>query len=111
VFGRQVPSVTVPEIPDGAYLLDVRETDEWVAGHAPDAHHLPMAELPARIAEVPNDGDVVVVCRSGRRSGQVVSYLISRGFDNVRNLVGGMQDWSAAGRPLTSEDGQPARVI
>lgn len=111
MFGRKVPSVTVPEVPDDAYMLDVREPDEWAAGHAPGAHHLPMMDVPARLAEVPTDRDVVVVCRSGGRSGQVVSYLMGNGWDNVRNLDGGMTDWAAAGRPLVSEDGQPARVI
>jgi rhodanese-related sulfurtransferase len=103
--------VTVSEVDDEAYLLDVREPDEWAAGHAPGAHHLPMMEVPARLAELPTDQDVVVVCRSGGRSGQVVSYLLANGWDNVRNLDGGMQQWAASGRPVTSENGQPARVI
>jgi rhodanese-related sulfurtransferase len=103
--------VTATEVGDDAYLLDVREPDEWAAGHAPGAHHLPMMDVPARRAELPADQELVVVCRSGGRSGQVVAYLLSNGWDNVRNLDGGMQDWAAAGRPLQSEDGQPARVI
>lgn len=94
-----------------AYLLDVREDDEWVAGHAPGAHHLPMMQVPARLAEVPRDGDVVVVCRAGHRSAQVVAYLTGNGWHNVRNLDGGMHDWVAARRPMVSEDGQPARVV
>lgn len=103
--------MTVSEVDDEAYLLDVREPDEWEAGHAPGAHHLPMMEVPARLAELPTDQDVVVVCRSGGRSGQVVSYLLGNGWDNVRNLEGGMQEWAASGRPVQSENGQPARVI
>jgi rhodanese-related sulfurtransferase len=103
--------VTAPDVGADTYLLDVREPDEWVAGHAPDAHHLPMMEVPARIAEVPVDGDVVVVCRSGVRSGQVVAYLRSNGWDNVRNLDGGLQSWAVSGRPLVSEDGKRARVL
>jgi rhodanese-related sulfurtransferase len=103
--------VTAAQIAPDAYLLDVRELDEWDAGHAPDAHHLPMMEIPARMAEVPTDTDVVVVCRSGARSGQVVSYLIGNGWDNVRNLDGGMQSWAATGRDVVSESGQPARVL
>ncbi|HEY8532397.1 MAG TPA: rhodanese-like domain-containing protein [Micromonospora sp.] len=111
MFGQQqVPTVTVAELPDDAYLLDVREHDEWTAGHAPGAHHLPMTELPARLAEVPTEGDVVVVCRSGGRSARVVAYLIQNGWDNVRHLDGGMQSWFAAGRPLVSEDGSAPRV-
>jgi len=111
VFGSQVPTVTVTEIADDAYLLDVREDDEWTAGHAPGAHHLPMMELPARIAEVPADRDVAVICRSGGRSAQVVTYLMRNGWDQVRNVEGGMGEWAAAGRPVVGEDGQPGRVL
>jgi rhodanese-related sulfurtransferase len=103
--------VTPDEVTDGAYLLDVREPDEWAAGHAPGAHHVPMMEIPARMAEVPTDVEVVVVCRSGGRSGQVTSYLMGNGWDNVRNLDGGMQVWAAVGRDVVSENGQPARVL
>jgi rhodanese-related sulfurtransferase len=103
--------VTASQVDDDAYLLDVREPDEWEAGHAPGAHHVPMMEIPARMAEIPEDRDVVVVCRSGGRSGQVVSYLTGNGWDNVRNLDGGMQSWAAAGRDVVSENGQPARVL
>jgi len=103
--------VTPDEVTDDAYLLDVREPDEWEAGHAPGAHHLPMMEVPAKLAEIPTDREVVVVCRSGGRSGQVVSYLMGNGWDNVRNLDGGMQVWAATGRDVVSENGQPARVL
>ena len=103
--------MTASQVDDDAYLLDVREPDEWDAGHAPGAHHVPMMEIPARMAEIPEDRDVVVVCRSGGRSGQVVSYLTGNGWDNVRNLDGGMQAWAAAGRELVSENGRPARVL
>ncbi|MFB9234557.1 rhodanese-like domain-containing protein [Plantactinospora siamensis] len=111
MFGPDVPEVSPAGVPAHAYLLDVREPDEWSAGHAPDAHHLPMMEIPARLAEIPTDADVVVLCRSGGRSAQVVKYLMGNGFDNVRNLTGGMRQWAADGRPLASEDGQPGRVI
>ncbi|MBE1485996.1 rhodanese-like domain-containing protein [Plantactinospora soyae] len=111
MFASNLPTVTAADVPADAYLLDVREADEWAAGHAPDAHHLPMMEVPARLAEIPADADVVVVCRSGGRSGQVVGYLMNNGWDNVRNLDGGMRQWAAAGRPLASENGHPARVI
>jgi rhodanese-related sulfurtransferase len=103
--------VTAADVAPDAYLLDVREPDEWTAGHAPGAHHVPMMEIPARMADVPTDSEVVVVCRSGGRSGQVVSYLMGNGWDNVRNLDGGMQSWAAAGRDVVSENGQPARIL
>ena len=103
--------MTPSQVEATAYLLDVREPDEWTAGHAPGAHHLPMMEVPARVAEIPHDTEVVVVCRSGGRSGQVTSYLMNHGWDNVRNLDGGMQSWAAIGRDVVSENGQPARVL
>ena len=103
--------MTPSQVEATAYLLDVREPDEWTAGHAPGAHHLPMMEVPARMAEIPAEGDVVVVCRMGGRSAQVTAYLVNQGWDNVRNLDGGMEDWTARGRPVVSEDGTPPRVI
>ena len=111
VFGPQVPSVTAPQVSPDAYLLDVREDDEWEAGHAPGAHHVPMMQIPARMAEIPADADVVVVCRSGGRSAQVVGYLTQNGWDNVRNLDGGMHSWAASGREVVTENGQPAHVL
>ncbi|KXK62557.1 MULTISPECIES: rhodanese-like domain-containing protein [Micromonospora] len=111
MFGPQVPTMPVTEITDETYLLDVREDDEWAAGHAPQAHHLPMMELPARLAEVPDDREVAVICRSGGRSAQVVAYLVRHGWDQARNVAGGMGDWAAAGRPVVGTDGQPGRVL
>ncbi|BCL14782.1 sulfurtransferase [Micromonospora sagamiensis] len=111
VFGPEIPTVTVNEITDSTYLLDVREDGEWAAGHAPGAHHLPMMELPARLAEVPTDVDVAVICRSGGRSGHVVAHLVQNGWNRVRNVEGGMQQWAAAGRPVTTDSGAPGQVV
>ncbi|MEH0842984.1 rhodanese-like domain-containing protein [Micromonospora sp. CPCC 205711] len=111
MFGPQVPSVPVTEIHDDIYLLDVREDDEWTAGHAPGAHHLPMMQLPGRLAEVPTDREVAVVCRSGGRSAQVVGYLLNNGWEQVRNVDGGMRHWEAVGKPVVGGDGQPGRII
>lgn len=103
--------MSAPDVAQDSYLLDVREAEEWTAGHAPGAHHLPMMEVPGRLDEVPADADVVVVCRSGGRSGQVVAFLRDRGWENVRNLDGGMFAWQAAGKAMSSDDGQPPRVV
>jgi rhodanese-related sulfurtransferase len=102
---NQVPTVSVEQIPPGAFLLDVREDNEWAAGHAPGAHHVPMHDLPARITEIPTDSDVVVACRMGGRSAQVTAYLVQQGWGNVANLAGGMWAWEAAGRPVQRADG------
>lgn len=105
MFRAQLPAVDAADVPSDAFLLDVREADEWAAGHAEGALHIPMGEVVARAAELPADRRVHVVCRVGGRSAQVAQYLIVQGLDAV-NVEGGMQRWAAAGRPLvgTTDD-------
>src|SRR4249919_2580975 len=102
----EVPEVTPEEIAEivaaGALLLDVREDDEWQAGHAPTATHLPMREVPARIDEIPSDRRIVAICRSGARSRVVAEALIGAGFDVV-NVSGGMRAWEAADLPIETD--------
>ncbi len=86
-------------VASGAVLLDVREPDEWRAGHAPDARLVPMGQVHEHHAELPADRRIVVVCRSGGRSATVTQALRAAGFDAV-NLTGGMAAWSAAGLPV-----------
>ena len=83
----------------GAVILDVREPDEWNAGHAPGARHVALGDLPNRLDSLPRDQQVVVVCRSGHRSSQAISLLVRSGFNAV-NLDGGMRAWATAGLPL-----------
>ena len=110
----EVPQVSADEgarlVEDGAFLLDVREPDEWIAGHAAAATHVPLGQIPARTAEVPPDVTVVVICRVGGRSQQAASYLRSNGFEAV-NLAGGMQAWAAAGLDVVTDEGDPGSVI
>jgi rhodanese-related sulfurtransferase len=94
----------------GAHLLDVREDEEWQAGHAPAARHVPMGQLPARLDEVPADRTVICVCRVGARSGAVATALMAEGFD-VRNLAGGMLAWEAAGLPVVTDGGGSGQVV
>jgi rhodanese-related sulfurtransferase len=101
-----VPTVAVADIPADAPLLDVREADEWRAGHAPTARHLPMSELVERLGELPDDDPLYVVCRSGGRSARVVAYLAQQGYPAV-NVDGGMQAWSARGRAVVADSGTP----
>ena len=107
---QQVPTVTVPdvpaELPQSTVLLDVREQEEWDAGHAPQAQHIPMSELAGRLGELPSDQEVLVICRSGGRSARVTAYLNANGWD-ARNVDGGMQQWASAGRDLTCDQGDP----
>ncbi|MFT2015863.1 rhodanese-like domain-containing protein [Streptomyces sp. 796.1] len=110
----QLPEVEAAAVPADGFLLDVREDDEWAAGHADGALHLPMSELVARFGELTEavaDGRRVhVVCRVGGRSAQVAQYLLAQGLDAV-NVGGGMLAWHAAGRPMVSEGEHPASVL
>ncbi len=94
----------------GAFVLDVREDDEWAAGHSPDARHLAMGQVADRIHEIPTDRTVVCVCRVGGRSGAVAGALAEAGYD-VRNLQGGMMAWEAAGFPVVTDGGAVGRII
>lgn len=104
------PETTVDQLPDDAVILDVREDDEWNAGHVKDATHLPAAEVPQRLGEVPEGDPIYVVCRGGGRSSRVTSWLNDNGFEAV-NVAGGMQSWQQAGKPMYSENGQEPTVI
>jgi rhodanese-related sulfurtransferase len=90
---------TVAAVKDnpGVFLLDVREPDEYAAGHIPGITLLPMGEVPARLSEIPTDKEVIVTCRTGNRSSQVVDFLREQGFTNVHNMEGGIVAWEAAG--------------
>jgi rhodanese-related sulfurtransferase len=92
---------------EGALLLDVREPEEWDAGHIPGAVHMPLGSLD--IASVPGGRVVVAVCRSGNRSGKAAAVLADSGID-VRNLAGGMKAWAAAGRAVARVDGTAGTV-
>ncbi|KUJ67962.1 sulfurtransferase [Streptomyces albus subsp. albus] len=110
-----LPEVDAAAVPSDALLLDVREDDEWAAGHAEGALHIPMGQVVARFGELTEaaaDGRRVhVVCRVGGRSAQVAQYLIAQGLDAV-NVGGGMLAWNAAGRPLVGQTEEaPAFVL
>ncbi len=86
----------------GAFMLDVREPDEWAAGHIEGATLIPLGELAARAKEVPADRQVVVVCRSGNRSAQGRDVLLGAGLPSVTSMAGGMNDWAASGKPVVT---------
>lgn len=94
---------------NGPVLLDVREDDEWQLGHAPGARHIPMGEVPARMAEIPADAELYVICHLGGRSQRVADYLVRNGYQPV-NVSGGMSAWAGAGRPVVTDDGRPGSV-
>jgi rhodanese-related sulfurtransferase len=104
---QTVPSVTVAEVanelPSTTTLLDVREDDEWAAGHAPSALHIPLGELAGRLGELPADNSLYVICRSGGRSARATAFLNANGWD-ATNVEGGMGAWHAAGKPMAGEN-------
>ncbi|MDP9073075.1 MAG: rhodanese-like domain-containing protein [Actinomycetota bacterium] len=110
----EVPQIDADEaaqkISVGAFLLDVREPDEWEAGHAPAATHIPLGQVQARVGEVPADMAVVVVCRMGGRSQKAAEFLRVSGID-ASNLSGGMRAWATAGHDVVTDGGDPGTVI
>lgn len=92
------------------HLLDVREDDEWTAGHIDGAQHIPLAQLAARLSELPKEKTVVAVCRSGGRSEAAVRGLRRLGYE-AENLEGGVNAWDRAKLPLVDNAGSRGRVI
>ena len=96
----EVPSITATELAaelkgeKPPVMLDVRESDELAVSHIPGVLHIPVGELEGRVNELSVDNDLVVICRSGGRSGRATAFLLQAGFPTVRNLVGGMQGWA-----------------
>lgn len=109
-----VPAVTAVEALDmlegDATLIDIREMDEWRAGHAPTATHIPMSQLGAAAEGLSRTSPLIFICRSGRRSDHAVGVLAQAGF-NAINLTGGMQAWQQAGGAVVRDDGSTGLVI
>ena len=100
--------VTVHELKDRLdefHVLDVRQPNEWVAGHIRDAQFITGAELPERVQEVPKDRPVAVICGSGYRSSASGSLLKHEGYENIVNVIGGMGAWNSA-HYETEEEGR-----
>jgi rhodanese-related sulfurtransferase len=111
VFGSpalpDVPEITVDEFlrtlaGSRVQVVDVREVDEWAAGHIPASVLMPMGDVAARKRELDPEVPVVTVCRSGRRSLYSAEELIHSGFQDVKSLAGGLIAWAEAGQPLES---------
>lgn len=86
--------------PQHLFVLDVRTPEEYAEGHVPGAVNVPHDQLASRLAEVPKDKDVVVYCRSGRRSALATDVLAANGYQRVSHLEGDIQAWLARGRPV-----------
>jgi rhodanese-related sulfurtransferase len=108
-----VPETPADQVPTDALLLDVREDDEWAAGHADGAVHIPLGEVPIRfgeLGELSPDRPVHVICRSGGRSARAVEWLAEHDVPAV-NVGGGTKAWAKAGKPMASQDGREPTVV
>ena len=109
----EVPTASVDGVPaplpEGLVVLDVREDDEWQAGHVEGSVHIPLMQLGERYAELPQE-QTLVVCRVGSRSAYAAAFLLQQGHDAV-NLEGGLVAWQQAGRPLVTDSGAPGAVF
>ncbi|MHB8630471.1 MAG: rhodanese-like domain-containing protein [Candidatus Limnocylindria bacterium] len=92
------------------HLLDVREPNEWKAGHIAGSQHIPLGELRTRLGELPKDRPILAVCRHGNRSDSAARGLRTLGY-TVESLDGGVTAWTQAGLPLEADAGGPGRVI
>ena len=107
-------SMVVPEIApdelaprlDDVVLIDVRQPEEYVAGHVRTARLLPLRDVPDHVAELPTDTEVFVICRSGSRSAMASEFLIEQGVRAV-NVAGGTLAWADAGHAFVTGD-QPS---
>ncbi len=104
------PTEALELVERGAVLLDVREDDEWAAGHAPQARHIAMGRVRDEYPQLPSDTPIVCVCRSGGRSSSIAQALRGVGYD-ARNLTGGMTAWELCGLSVVDPDGGPGTVI
>ena len=74
-------------------VIDVREEDEFASGHIKQAKNIPLSKLAIQLAKIPKDQDVYLICQSGMRSQRAYSHLKKSGYDNVKNVRGGMMAW------------------
>ncbi|MEO8476657.1 MAG: rhodanese-like domain-containing protein [Actinomycetota bacterium] len=91
-------------------VLDVRDSDEWKAGHIEGAVHVPLSALAGKVSSPGRDRPVAVICRSGNRSRAAVRLLRSNGVD-AHNVSGGMVAWSRHQLPIVTDRGRPGSVV
>lgn len=94
VTATQLDEMLRAEPGERPIVIDVREPWEWQLARIAGSTHLPMGEIPSRIQEIDPTHPTVVICHHGVRSLQVVAYLQRQGFDNLHNLMGGIDAWS-----------------
>ena len=110
---HEVDPAALEARPPEAVLLDVREPQEFAAGHVPGARNLPQAELATRLSEVPRDRPVYLICQGGFRSLRAAQFLSQMGFKDVTSVSGGTEAWRVAEKSLAmgDTDSPPQRFV
>jgi rhodanese-related sulfurtransferase len=102
------PARAMSEINKGAFVLDVRAThDEYEQGHIAGGLWISLEDLPTRLADLPQDRLIIVVCRTGVRSAEAVKILRANGFPRSTSLSGGLSAWSLAGYRIVAAPATP----
>jgi len=98
----EIDIVTLEEkMGGGSLVIDVREDDEYTGGHVAGALHVPLATVPDKVEELPDDQAFFVICHSGGRSGRAVQFLRGQGLD-ATNVTGGTSAWIDSGRSVVT---------
>ena len=107
------PAEVRRQIGNGAVLIDVRENEEFAAGHIPGATNIDWnsPEFERRVSELDKSKTYLVHCAAGGRSAKASDRLTKLNFSSVYNLEGGMKAWAAQGLPVVRDDGTPGEVI
>ncbi|GMT45421.1 MAG: hypothetical protein IEMM0006_1253 [bacterium] len=107
------PATAYERIQNGALLLDIRESEEieMVAFDVEEQLFIPQSEFAFRFREVPPDREVIVGCRSGNRSRDVILFLIKEKYDNVYNLEGGIEEWIETDLPVKWDNYEAGSAI
>jgi len=94
----------IDSAPPNAFLLDVREPEEFARERVPGAVNVPQADLATRLSEIPHDRPILTICQVGSRSLRSAQFLHQQGYHNVATVVGGTRAWRDAGRPIESAE-------
>ena len=99
------PTTTQEWVVNGAFLVDVRETNEVaeLSYDVPNIIHIPLTQFEERFTEIPKDKEVVMVCKSGGRSLRAAGFLVNHGYDKVVNMQHGMIRWAQKGFPTKGD--------
>ena len=106
---RQLADAVAAGGKDAPLVIDVRQLTEYASGHVPGAVHLAAGDLPQRLADLPRDRPIAMVCASGYRSSVAASLVRGAGFKDVSWVAEGVPAWKAAGLPVERGEGRAAK--